>query len=106
MKQKGLIFSIDALFAVFVIIAASVAFLFLVQKADSELFEVQMQRITADDNAMVGFYFGKESTVIPYVFLSSKSTAYCARNFQYQKVINTDLGIPPVIASNDFCEGN
>jgi len=106
MKQTGLIFSIDALFAIFVIIAASIAFLFLVQKTDSELFEVQMQRITADDNAMVSFYLGKESNVIPDVFLSSKNTAYCARNFQYQKAINTDKLMPPVITSNDFCEGS
>lgn len=105
MKQKGLIFSIDALFAIFVIIAASIAFLFLVQKTDSELLEVQMLRITANDTAMVSFYLGKESDDIPDVFLSSsKSIAYCARSFQYENPINPATG--PQLRPNDFCEGS
>ena len=101
--SKGFLFSIDALFAIFVIIAASIAFFFLVQKPDSELFEVQMLRITANDDATVSFYLGKDSTQIPDVFLSQKNTAYCARSFYYQ--INADKQIPPVILPKDFCEG-
>lgn len=102
--SKGFIFSIDALFAVLIIIAASIAFLFLVQKTDSELFEVQMLRITADDSAMVSFYLGQNSTETADAFLPSKNTGYCARSFQY--VVSDDRVKLPEIATNDFCEGS
>ena len=56
MSEKGFLFSIDALLAVSAIIAVSIAFFFLAPKTDSELLQVQMLRITANDKAITSFW--------------------------------------------------
>lgn len=104
MSEKGFLFSIDALLAVSAIIAVSIAFFFLAPKTDSELFQVQMLRITANDKAITSFYLGDYSakTVGSDDFIASKLTAYCSRIYSYTPETSPNQAD---IVPNDFCEG-
>ncbi|MFH1586382.1 MAG: hypothetical protein ABID38_00835 [Candidatus Diapherotrites archaeon] len=81
MSDKGFAFSVDAMFAiaVVVILAAAYANLYLVEKADVEAAKSTRQQ--AIDAAMVSFYTRPAGGGIPPPLTGAYG--YCARAFRY-----------------------
>jgi len=85
MSERGFIFTIDALLAIAIVVGAGFALFMIVQKTDSEIYSLQLSRVKADDNAMVGFYFGKSTSADQLDFFAEKQEAYCTARFNYVK---------------------
>lgn len=98
MRKKGFLFTIDALLAIAIIVAAGFALFMMVQETDSDVYSMQLLRVRAGDEAMVGFYTGNSASDAPRDFLALNETAYCSSNLRFDASV-------PAFSDINYCEG-
>ena len=105
MKRKGFIFSLDALFAVVLLIIGTSMILLFVYPENPGMAKVSFMEQNTHDSAITGFYQNKKPT--DYGLSSAPDPAsehyFCYKTFKYEFVPEEDTTQGGIIEKN-FCE--